>query len=268
VLDFRVIFQWRRNAMLFVIDVGNTNIVLGLFEGQNLTHDWRVATKQNKTADEYGIQIKQLFADQGLNGVHLDGTIMACVVPTVQDTLVRACRKYLNQEPLIVGPGIKTSMPILYDNPREVGADRIVNSVAAYTRYKQGMIVVDFGTATTFDCVSPKGEYMGGVICPGIGISAEALFLRASKLPRIEFSAPKLAIGKTTVDSMRSGLVFGYAAMVDGMVARIKREMDFEAKVIATGGQAEIIAAHSTTIESVDHTLTLTGLRMLYELNR
>lgn len=254
--------------MLFVIDVGNTNIVLGLFEGTKLTHNWRVATKKTTTDDEYGIQFKQLFADKNLTGVHIEGTILACVVPTVQDTLVRACRKYLGQEALIVGPGIKTGMPILYDNPKEVGADRIVNSVAAYTRYRQGLIVVDFGTATTFDCVSPKGEYMGGVICPGIGISAEALFLMASKLPRIEFSAPKSAIGKTTVDSMRSGLVFGYSAMVDGMVERIRREMDYTPKVIATGGQSEIIAAHSRAIEEVDLTLTLDGLRLLYELNR
>ncbi|RJO69674.1 MAG: type III pantothenate kinase [Myxococcales bacterium] len=254
--------------MLMVIDIGNTNIVLGLYEGSTLVHAWRIATKNNKTDDEYGAQIKQFFALAELDGTNLEGAIIACVVPPLLDVIERMCKKYFGLEPIVIGPGSKTGMPILYDNPREVGADRIVNSVAGFAKWKQGLILVDFGTATTFDCVSPKGEYMGGVICPGIGISAEALFLRASKLPRIEISAPKATIGKTTVDSMRAGLVYGYVAMVDGLVHRIKAEMPFAPKVIATGGLAAVIAKHSTTIEGVDDTLTLEGLRLLYELNR
>ncbi len=254
--------------MLLVIDVGNTNIVLGLFEGNRLLHNWRIATKKNKTDDEFGIQIRQLFQAVGLTEPQLDSIAMASVVPPVNAVLEAALKKYFHLQPLVVGPGIKTGMPILYDNPREVGADRIVNSVGAYEKWQQGLIVVDFGTATTFDCVSPEGEYMGGCICPGIGISAEALFIRASKLPRVEFSPPPHTLGKNTVDSIRSGLVYGYVGLVDGMVKRLVSEMDFSPKVIATGGEATVIAKHSETIEEVDHTLTLHGLRIIDGLNR
>jgi len=254
--------------MLLVIDVGNTNIVLGLFEGNKIVHDWRIATRKSKTVDEYGIQFKQIFADYGLDVVQLDGTIIASVVPPLSDVLFQTCKQYFNQTALMIGPGLKTGMPILYDNPREVGADRIVNGVAAYKKCKSGVIVVDFGTATTFDCVSDKGEYLGGVICPGIRISTEALFLRASKLPRVEFSPPKNALGKNTVDSMRSGIIYGYAGLVDGMVKRLKKEMKFELSVLATGGQAPIIAEHSEEIDEVDLTLTLHGLRIIYDINR
>lgn len=254
--------------MLLVIDVGNTNIVLGLFEGEKLLHDWRIATKKNKTADEYGLLLHHLFTYHNLTPIKLDGSIIACVVPPILEVLVQACKSYFNQQPLVVGPGLKTGMPILYDNPREVGADRIVNAVAAYEIVKKGLIIVDFGTATTFDCVSPKGEYLGGAICPGIRISTEALFMKASKLPRIEYTAPEAALGKNTVDSMRSGLIFGYAGLVDGMVNRLKEELSFEPMIYATGGQAEIIAEHSQTISEVSSTLTLHGLRLLYERNR
>lgn len=254
--------------MLLVIDVGNTNIVLGLFEGKKLVHDWRIATRKNKTVDEYGIQFKQLFSNFGFEPIHLDGTIIASVVPPLSEVLSQTCKQYFNQNALMVGPGLKTGMPILYDNPKEVGADRIVNGVAAYEKCKTGVIVVDFGTATTFDCISDKGEYLGGVICPGIRISMEALFLRASKLPRIEFSAPKNALGKNTVDSMRSGIIYGYAGMVDGMVKRLRKELSYPVSILATGGQAPIIAQHSEAIKDVDLTLTLNGLRMIYELNR
>ena len=254
--------------MLFVIDIGNTNIVLGVFEGERLLFDWRIETKKGKTADEYGIQLQQLFSLARLDYSKLRGTIIACVVPTLQNSIINTCQTYFNQEPLIVSPGIKTGMPILYDNPHEVGADRIVNAVAAYHRYKQGLIVVDFGTATTFDCISSEGNYMGGVIAPGIDISAEALFHRASKLPRVEFSPPQKTVGKTTVDSMRSGLVYGYVGLVDGLVERIKKEIPFKPKIIATGGRAQVIADYSTSIEEVDSTLTLHGLRIIYELNQ
>lgn len=254
--------------MLLVIDVGNTNIVLGLFEGTTLKRDWRIATKKTKTDDEYGIQLLQLFSLSGIDPKRLEGTIIACVVPPLQEVLERCLWQYFSLKAMTVGPGIKTGMPILYDNPREVGADRIVNSVAAFDRYKSGLIVVDFGTATTFDVVSPKGEYLGGAISPGIGISAEALFLRASKLPRVELSAPRSSIGKTTVDSMRSGLIYGYVGLTDGMVNRLRAEIPFPLRVVATGGLAGVIAEHSTTIESVEPSLTLHGLRLIHELNR
>jgi len=254
--------------MLLVIDVGNTNIVLGVFDGPKLVADWRIATRQNKTDDEYGIQFKQLFSLAGLQSAVPSGCILASVVPPLQGVIERACKKYFGQAPLVVEPGIKTGMSVLYENPREVGADRIVNAVAAYEQWKCGLIVVDFGTATTFDLVTPKGEYLGGVICPGIGISAEALFMRAAKLPRIDLTAPKSAIGRNTVDSMRSGLVYGYAEMVDGLIRRLRDELPYENKVIATGGHAAIIAEHSQSIAAIEPRLTLYGLRIIYELNR
>lgn len=253
--------------MLLVVDIGNTNVTLGVFREAELLGDWRLSSSRDRTADEYALLIGQLFANARLSLKDVDGIMLASVVPPLSFVVERALKSLFQRDPLVVGPGTKTGMPILSDNPREVGADRIVNAVAAYTRFHRGLIVVDFGTATTFDLVSPKGEYLGGAISPGVGISAEALFIRAAKLPRIEFSAPASAIGKNTVDAMRSGIVYGYVALVDGMVERIRREIGTPLFVLATGGYAPLFAAHSKTIEDCDPALTLRGLRILYDLN-
>jgi len=254
--------------MLLAIDIGNTNIVLGLFRERELLHHWRVGTRRDGTADEYGILLKNLFEVVGIHPSAVSGVIIASVVPPLQPVFEELTNAHFRVGPVVVGPGIRTGMPILYDNPHEVGADRIVNAVAAYETYGGPAIVVDFGTATTFDAISAKGEYLGGVIAPGIGISAEALFERAAKLPRVEIVRPKAVIGKNTVGSMQSGLFYGYLSLVDGIVRRMVKEMEREPVVIGTGGLAHLILAESETVQHIDAFLTLKGLQIVYDRNR
>jgi type III pantothenate kinase len=260
--------------MLLAIDVGNTNIVIGVYDGARLAHHVRIATDRARTDDEYGLLLGGLLAEAGLGWESMTAAALASVVPPLTEVWRRVCVKRMKGvQPLVVGPGVKTGVPVLYENPREVGADRIVNAVAGYERYRgaaggpYGMIIVDFGTATTFDVVSAKGEYMGGAIAPGIVISTEALFMRASKLPRVDLEVPQSAIGKTTVTSMQAGILFGYVGLVDGLVNRMRSELPFKPKVLATGGLANVIAKHSTTIEEVDDNLTLDGLRIIHGRN-
>ncbi|MEM4657867.1 MAG: type III pantothenate kinase, partial [Candidatus Methanosuratincola sp.] len=254
--------------LLLAVDVGNTNIGFGIFRGSELMAHFRVGTDRTKTSDEYGILIKNLIEAKGISARNVEGGIISCVVPPLIDPLKKALGDFFGIFPLLVEPGVKTGMPILYANPKEVGADRIANAVAAYNKYRRSVIVVDFGTATTFDCISDRGEYMGGVIAPGLQVSAEALFTAASKLPKVEISRPKTVIGKSTVESMQAGLIYGYAGLVDGIASRILREMPRGTRVVATGGLAGLIAGESKRIEEVDDLLTLNGLRLIYDLNR
>lgn len=254
--------------MLLAVDVGNTNTVIGAFEGEELKADWRVRTERDVTVDELGMLFRNLFDSQGLDFSQTRDVIISCVVPPMLDALENLARKYVQTEAMVVGPGIKTGIPILIDNPKEVGADRIVNVVAAYDRYHQSLIVVDLGTSTNFDYVSPKGEYMGGAIAPGLIVSSEALFLKASKLQRIEISHPKRVIGKDTVSAMLTGLVYGHVGLIDGIVKRMSEEAGTNPLVIATGGLASLVAEYSETISEVNPDLTLVGLRIIFELNK
>jgi type III pantothenate kinase len=255
--------------MLFVIDIGNTQIVAGLIKSDQVIHSWRMRTEKNKTADELGIQFYNFIEHVGVDIKEIEGIAISNVVPPLTIMLTIMSRKYFHKEPFFVGPGIKTGMPILYDNPKEVGADRIVNAVAGYNKYKTALVVIDFGTATTFDCVSKKGEYIGGVIIPGIEISLEALSERTAKLPKIELIKPGNVIAKNTVSAIQSGIIYGYAGMVDAICEKIKQEMGEKTiNYIATGGLAHVIAKESTFIQEVDENLTLKGLKILYELNQ
>ena len=257
--------------MILAIDVGNTHSVLGLFKNQQLIGEWRVSTQPHRTADEMGTLIHSLFRHRALleDGLKvIEGAILSSVVPSITRTFKEMVRLYCDAPCLVVGPGIKTGMPILYEHPREVGADRIVNSVAAYHHFKSGLVIVDFGTATTFDVVTPQGQYLGGAIFPGVGIASEALFIHAARLPRVELAPPPSVIGRTTVNSIQSGLVYGYVGMVDGLVNRMKDEVDFDITVVATGGLSPLIAEQSKGIDQVMPYLTLDGLRLIYELNQ
>ena len=252
---------------LLAVDIGNTNIVIGVFEGDELVAHWRVATKTSKTEDEYGILVRDLLASFGIPHEEIDGMIISSVVPPVQQLFEDMGKRYFGVRPLSVGPGIKTGMPILYDSPRDVGADRIVNAVAAYHKVKGAVIIVDFGTATTFDYVTPKGEYAGGLIFPGLTISLDALFFRTAKLPRVELAKPASVVGRNTVESIQSGMFFGYVSMVEGTIRRIKEEVMTDPKVIATGGFAHLNTDEIDEVDEVDEFLTLKGLKMLYYLN-
>jgi type III pantothenate kinase len=253
--------------VLLVIDVGNSHTVLGVFEGKELRDHWRLATAPQRTSDEYAVLLHALCQMSGLELRSVNAAILSSVVPSAEAPIQRMLRDRLSVTPLVVGPGIKTGMPILYENPREVGADRIVNAVAAYERYRAAVIVVDFGTATTFDCVSPAGEYLGGAIAPGVTIAADALYHHAAKLPRVELGRPKAVVGRNTVASIQSGLLWGYVGLVDGMVRRMTAELLLVPRVVATGGLATVIAPLCETIQDTDELLTLRGLQILFDRN-
>ena len=253
---------------LLVVDAGNTNVTVGLYRGTQLAGSWRLMTIQGQTVDEFSLRLLGLFQRDGLDPRSVDGAALACVVPPLTDTLARGIKLTCGHEPLVIKPGVKTGMKLLMDKPDEVGADRIVNAVAAFARLGRPALVVDFGTATTFDCVSGTGDYMGGVIAPGLGISAEALFIRAARLPRVEIARPQKVIGRSTVAAMQSGLFHGYVGLVDGILERLLTEMPPDPAVVATGGLAELIASGSRFIKETDPNLTLEGLRLIFERNR
>lgn len=254
--------------MLLVIDIGNTNIVMGMYEGEDLRFHWRIESDRNKTEDEYGMLVRNLFGSVGLEFKHVEGVIVSSVVPPLNFAIERMCLKYFQKKPIVIGPGIKTGLNIKYEYPREVGADRIVNAVAAIHYYGPPLIIVDFGTATTFCYVDEKAQYWGGAIAPGIAISTEALYSRAAKLPRIELAKPSSVVGRNTISAMQSGIYYGFVGQVEGIVQRIKAEAKTEPKVVATGGLAELISNETRCIDKVDPNLTLKGLRLIYERNK
>lgn len=254
--------------MLLAIDIGNTNVVLGVFEGERLRESWRIGTKASITADEYAVIMKDLFSFSGAEFRQIDGVIISTVVPPLLSIMTEMSRKYFKIEPMVVTSELKTGITLSYENPREIGADRIVNAAAAYKLYGGPLIIIDFGTATTFCAVTKKGEYLGGAITPGVKISAEALYQRAAKLPRFELTRPRTIIGRDTVSAMQAGILFGYAGLVDGIVERMKNELSPDARVIATGGLAELVAPETKSAIEVRPNLTLEGLRLIYDANR
>ncbi|MCR3922643.1 MAG: type III pantothenate kinase [Firmicutes bacterium] len=253
--------------MLLAVDVGNTNIVLGVYDGKKLKVSWRISTNRQQTGDEYGVVLKNLFLQAGIDDHQLRGVIVSSVVPPLMSALSEMSQRYFNCEPMVIGPGIKTGLNILMDNPREVGADRIVNAVAGYELYGGPLIIVDFGTATTFDAISARGDYLGGAIAPGIGISTEALFQKAAKLPRVELVTPPRVIGRNTIASMQAGIIYGFAGQVDGIVTRMSNEFLQKPQVIGTGGLATLISQESETMKTINPMLTLEGLRIIYARN-
>lgn len=258
--------------MILVLDVGNTNIVLGVYDNNNLICDWRLSTDSRKTADEYGIQVTQLLFQSKIEIDRIEGVIISSVVPNIMYSLEHMIRKYFKVSPIVVGPGVKTGINIKYDNPKEVGADRIVNAVAAHELYNKPLIIIDFGTATTFCAVRKNGDYLGGTICPGIKIASDALFERAAKLPRVELTKPGSVICKNTVMSMQAGIIYGYIGQVEYIVAKMKKEMEELGEtnplVVATGGLAKLISSEAKCIDKIDSYLTLEGLRIIYEKNK
>lgn len=257
--------------MLLVIDVGNTNIVFGIYKGKELLYDWRISTDKDRTSDEYGLIFEQIFKYNGINTCDVENIIISSVVPPLMHTLPAMSQRYFKIDPIVIGPGVKTGMNIRYDNPKEVGADRIVNAVAAYDKYGGPLIIVDFGTAITFCCVNKEGEYIGGAIAPGIKISSEALFLRTAKLPKVEIAKPESVIAKNTVNSIQSGLVFGYIGMVDFIIEKMMEEMNVtpdEIMVVGTGGFSNLIASESKYIKKINKLLTLEGLRIIFDRNK
>ena len=258
--------------MILVLDVGNTNIVVGVYDGSKLVCDWRLSTDFRKTADEYGVQVTQLFFQNKLELSDVEGVIISSVVPSIMYSVEHMIRKYFKLDPIVVGPGVKTGINIKYDNPKEVGADRIVNAVAAHESYSRPLIIIDFGTATTFCAIRKNGDYLGGTICPGIKISSDALFERAAKLPRVELIKPTAVICKNTVTSMQAGIIFGYIGQVEYIVAKMKKEMEelgeVNPLVVATGGFAKLISSEAKCVDKIDPNLTLEGLRIIYEKNK
>ena len=253
--------------MLLAVDIGNTNTVFGLYQGKELAHTFRVSSDRSRTEDEFSVLLRELLSMRGVQPSAINASILCSVVPPLTHVLTQAVRAAVAREPLIVGPGLKTGMPVLYGNPHEVGADRIVNGVAAYERVQNGVIVVDFGTATTFNCVSAKGEYLGGVIVPGVQVALEGLLSRAAKLKPIEISEPPRVLGRNTTHALQSGVVHGNAAMVDGMIERLEEDLGFPCQVIATGGLAALVAPHTKKVRQIDPNLTLDGLRIVHERN-
>ncbi|MGE5560132.1 MAG: type III pantothenate kinase [Chloroflexota bacterium] len=254
--------------MLLVIDIGNTNVVYGVYDGEKLIHHWRVSTNRASTADEYGMALRTLFQYAGFRHEDIDAIVIASVVPPLNGAIEQMCSRYFGIAPLVIGPGIKTGLSIRYENPREIGADRIVDAVAGYAKYGGPLIIVDFGTATTFGVIDKDGAYLGGAICPGVGTSTEALFQRAARLPRIDLVKPKNVIGKNTVVGMQAGIIYGYVGLVDGIVRRIWAELGQQCRVIATGGMAGLIGPETETVETIDPFLTLEGMRLVYLRNK